>query len=171
MSEKSLAEKRVLVVDDVPFNTRVLATALVDDYTVTFARGGVEALEMAGTEPQPDMILLDLLMADMDGFEVCARLKASAETAAIPVIFVTGLDDKINEERGFKIGGVDYIPKPINPAVVRARVELHLRLQDHRLFLARLEDGTITDLDQARAEARRLLRAPHAGDASEDPSA
>lgn len=121
MSEKSLAEKRILVVDDAPFNTRVLATALVDDYTVTFARGGVEALEMAGTAPQPDMILLDLLMADMDGFEVCARLKASAETAAIPVIFVTGLDDKINEERGFKLGGVDYIPKPINPAVVRAR--------------------------------------------------
>ena len=157
MNEASTSGARVLVVDDEPTNVQVLANALQDDYTVIFATNGDQALATAAADPQPDIILLDLLMPGMDGFELCARLKLNKSTADIPVIFVTMIDDRMNEERGFGVGAADYLPKPISVPLVRARVHLHLWLKQHRDFLERLVDGRSDELDSISKEARRLL--------------
>lgn len=149
---------RVLVVDDEPFNIKVLAAALESEYTTTFAKTGREALEIAATDPKPDIILLDVLLPDMDGFEVCARLKVNEATVDIPVIFVTMVDDHINEEKGLALGAVDYIPKPIRAPVVQARVRLHVRLNQHRRFLEWLVNRRTEELEAAKSEALELLR-------------
>ena len=103
------------------------------------------------------MVLLDVLMPEMDGFEVCQKLKQDPATASIPVIFVTSMDDTINEEYGLKVGAVDYITKPINPAIVRARVKLHIRLEHYREFLEKLLELRTDELITAQAGARSLL--------------
>ena len=118
---------RLLVVDDEPANLQVLRSVLQDDYRLFFATDGKQALEIARKE-QPQLILLDIMMADMDGYAVCTALKAEARTAAIPVIFVTALSDTQDEARGFDVGAVDYLTKPISPPIVRARVRTHLSL-------------------------------------------
>ncbi|TXH96020.1 MAG: response regulator [Rheinheimera sp.] len=117
----------ILLVDDEPTNLRVLRTVLNDLYRLLFAKNGQEALQLA-TEHQPDLVLLDVMMPGMTGFEVCTKLKADSQTQHIPVIFVTALRDEIDETQGFEVGAVDYITKPITPAVVRARVKTHLSL-------------------------------------------
>lgn len=117
----------ILLVDDEPTNLRVLRTVLSDVYRLLFAKNGTEALQLAA-QHQPDLILLDVMMPGMTGFEVCTALKADAATQHIPVIFVTALRDEIDETQGFAVGAVDYIAKPISPAVVRARVKTHLSL-------------------------------------------
>ena len=118
--------KRILVVDDEPTNLHVLRQILQDEYRLVFATDGSKALQLA--QQKPDLVLLDVMMPGMDGYEVCARLKADAHTAGIPVIFVTALSDSADEERGFALGGVDYIVKPLRAPVVRARVRTHLSL-------------------------------------------
>lgn len=118
---------RILIVDDEPANLKVLRQVLQDLYRLTFARSGVAALELLDKE-QVDLILLDIMMPDMTGFEVCEQLKANAETQHVPVIFVTALKETIDEETGLNLGAVDYITKPIVPAIVRARVKTHLSL-------------------------------------------
>jgi cyclic di-GMP phosphodiesterase len=125
----------VLVVDDAPENLMVLAQALGDQYRVLAAKDGPGALHIAASEPPPDLILLDIVMPELDGFEVCRRLKCAAATSAIPVIFLTGRSESEDEERGFALGAVDYISKPISPAVVRARVKTHLQLKASADFL------------------------------------
>lgn len=117
----------ILLVDDEPTNLRVLRTVLNDLYRLLFAKNGLEALQLAA-EHQPDLVLLDVMMPGMTGFEVCTALKANDNTRHIPVIFVTALRDEIDETQGFDVGAVDYITKPITPAVVRARVKTHLSL-------------------------------------------
>ena len=117
----------LLLVDDEPTNLRVLRTVLQDQYRLLFAKSGEEALQLI-SQQQPDLILLDVMMPGLTGFDVCERLKADATTKAIPVIFVTALKDEIDETRGFRVGAVDYITKPISPAVVKARVKTHLSL-------------------------------------------
>ncbi|WP_206099636.1 HD domain-containing phosphohydrolase [Rheinheimera riviphila] len=117
----------LLLVDDEPTNLRVLRTVLQDQYRLLFAKSGEEALQLIAQE-QPDLVLLDVMMPGLTGFDVCTRLKADATTKAIPVIFVTALKDEIDEARGFAVGAVDYITKPISPAVVKARVKTHLSL-------------------------------------------
>jgi CheY-like chemotaxis protein len=160
MAETGLdSTPRVLVADDVPVNLKVMTAALGADFDLVLANGGAEALQLARSDPQPDLIVLDILMPDIDGFEVCRQLKTDASTAHIPVIFVTALDDRINEEYGLKIGAVDYIYKPINAPVVRARVKLHLDMQMQREFLERLLDLRSEELQTAQAEARQLLMA------------
>jgi|SaaInl7_100m_RNA_FD_contig_31_1908969_length_720_multi_7_in_0_out_0_1 response regulator RpfG family c-di-GMP phosphodiesterase len=149
---------RILIVDDENFNVRILATALKDDYDIVAADSGASALALAAAEPAPDLILLDVLMPDMDGFEACARLKANPATASIPVIFVTMIDDHVNEERGFHVGAVDYVYKPIKPTVVQARVRVHMRLKQHRDFLEQMVKGRSDELEQARGEAAALLK-------------
>ncbi|MBF0175439.1 MAG: SpoIIE family protein phosphatase [Magnetococcales bacterium] len=120
---------RILVVDDVVDNLRILTILLQGDYVVMAAKSGQKALELAHAHPKPDLILLDVMMPEMDGFEVCRRLKEDALTWDIPVIFVTALDEEKDEAYGFKVGGVDYISKPYRPPIIRARVQTHISLQ------------------------------------------
>ena len=117
----------VLIVDDEPANLHVLRQVLDADYQLLFATSGARALELARAQA-PDLILLDVMMPGMDGYSVCAALKADAQTRAIPVIFVSALGDAGDEARGFEAGAVDYITKPVRAAVVRARVRTHLSL-------------------------------------------
>lgn len=118
---------RLLLVDDEPANLHVLREILQADYHLAFARDGRRALELVASDP-PDLILLDVMMPGLTGFEVCERLQAEPATARIPVIFVTALGDAVDETRGFDAGGVDYLTKPVSPPVVRARIRNHLRL-------------------------------------------
>ena len=118
---------RLLLVDDEPTNLQVLRHVLQADYRLLFATDGARALQVA-REQQPQLILLDIMMPGMDGYAVCRALKADPATAAIPVIFVTALNDSQDETAGFDVGGVDYLTKPVSPPVVRARVRTHLSL-------------------------------------------
>lgn len=126
---------RVLIVDDQPTNVHVLAEALGNDYELLVATTAARALELA---PNADLILLDVIMPDMDGRDVCRKLKAEDATRPIPIIFVTALEQTEDEAEGFAAGAVDYIVKPINPAIVRARVRTHLELKAARDLLERL---------------------------------
>lgn len=126
---KSLETKKelILVIDDQPNNLKVIAGLLGEDYTISIAGNGAMALKML-ENAQPDLILLDIMMPGMDGFETCKNLKSNPKTASIPVIFLTAKTDIDDITRGFKCGAVDYITKPFNPAEVKARVENHIRL-------------------------------------------
>jgi putative two-component system response regulator len=117
----------ILIVDDEPANLALLRQILAPDHALVFARNGSEALA-ATTKHRPALILLDIQMPDMDGYTACRALKANPQTAAIPVIFVTGLSEVGDETAGFDVGAVDYIVKPVSPAIVRARVRTHLSL-------------------------------------------
>ncbi|KUJ73080.1 diguanylate cyclase response regulator [Thiomicrospira sp. WB1] len=123
------APLRVLVVDDARANIKVLANALKSDYAVQVADSGEAALKVVHQGPVPDLILLDIMMPDMDGYEVCRRLKDNPETQEIPVIFVTALDSETDEAKGFEMGAVDFIAKPFKIPVVMARVKNHLKLK------------------------------------------
>ncbi|MFL6672767.1 MAG: two-component system response regulator [Massilia sp.] len=117
----------ILAVDDEASNLQLLRQILQDHYRLLFAKDGARALELAQQE-KPDLVLLDVMMPGMSGYEVCAALKAHPGTAAIPVIFVTALTDTGDELEGFEAGAVDYITKPVSPPIVRARVRTHLSL-------------------------------------------
>ena len=117
----------ILAVDDEASNLQLLRQILQDDYRLLFAKDGARALELAHQEA-PDLVLLDVMMPGMTGYQVCHQLKADAATAAIPVIFVTALSDACDEVVGFEAGAVDYITKPVSPPIVRARVRTHLSL-------------------------------------------
>lgn len=125
----------ILVVDDTPENLMLMATLLRDRYRVRVANSGVKALNLAQSEVAPDLILLDIMMPEMDGYEVCRLLKANPKTSEIPVIFLTARTDVQDEETGLNLGAVDYISKPISPAIVMARIETHLRLKASSDFL------------------------------------
>ncbi|MGN7612635.1 diguanylate cyclase [Magnetococcales bacterium HHB-1] len=122
---------RILLVDDLPSNIQVLHKALGKEHQVFFATNGKTALKMS-LEKQPDLILLDVDMPGMDGFEVCRRLKEDTQTKHIPVIFVTAMDQEEDEIKGLQLGATDFIPKPIRPAVVALRVQNHLQLKRYR---------------------------------------
>jgi phosphoserine phosphatase RsbU/P len=145
-----LEKKTVLVVDDAPANIQVVNSILKDIYKVRVATDGAKALVLAKTEPPPDLILLDVIMPGMDGYEVCARLKADPATADIPVIFLTVQAESEDETHGFEVGAVDYIHKPFSPAVVKARVQTHLVLRGIRELLARQLDALRKELETAR---------------------
>jgi putative two-component system response regulator len=117
----------ILIVDDEATNLNVLRQILKQHYRLIFAKSPLAALELAERE-LPDLILLDVMMPHMNGYEVCERLKQQTQTAHIPVIFVTALSDTADEARGFAVGGVDYIAKPVSGPIVRARVATHLSL-------------------------------------------
>lgn len=118
---------KLLIVDDEPVNLKVLNHALKEDYRLSFAKSGQECLRLVDQE-NPDLILLDVMMPGMTGFEVCTTLKSDKTFNKIPVIFVTALNDATDEAKGLTAGAVDYIYKPISPAVVKARVKTHLSL-------------------------------------------
>lgn len=119
----------ILVVDDTPDNLRLMGALLKDRYRVKVARDGMRGLEIAAALPQPDLILLDIMMPEIDGFEVCRRLKEDPHTRNIPVIFLTAKSEVTDEQQGFDLGAVDYITKPISPPTLLARVDTHLRLK------------------------------------------
>jgi putative two-component system response regulator len=122
----------ILIVDDTPENLAVLNGLLSPLHRVRAVNSGQRALQAAASRPRPDLILLDVMMPEMDGYEVIRRLRADVATADIPVIFVTALDSSDDEEHGLSLGAVDYITKPIRPAIVIARVRTHLELKAAR---------------------------------------
>ena len=142
--------QKVLVADDDAINRQVLGELLKPDYTVIMAKSGAQALEKAA-QHAPDLILLDVVMPDMDGYEVLRRLRADAQTAHISVIFISGLDRPEDEANGLNMGASDYIAKPFNRTVVTARVALHLQVVRQRHMLERLAniDG-LTELANRR---------------------
>src|SRR6202007_3010460 len=115
-------QKLILIVDDTPLNIGVISGALKDSYKTKVATNGEKALVLASADEKPDLILLDVMMPGMDGYEVCSRLKADLATNEIPVIFLTGQTSAEEETRGFEVGAVDSVHKPFSPAVVKARV-------------------------------------------------
>ena len=150
----------VLVVDDTPENIDVLSGVLRADYKVKAAPNGERALRIAAAEPRPDMILLDIMMPDMDGYQVCQRLKADPLTAPIPIIFITAKTEVEDERHGLELGAVDYITKPISPPIVKARVRTQLALYDQNRELDRKVHERTEELLDTRLEIiRRLGRA------------
>lgn len=143
----SLSPKRkVLIVDDTPDNIHVLMETLKEDYAIVAAINGEKALTMALMQPSPDIILLDVMMPGINGYEVCKRLKEDVRTASIPVIFVTALSEAEDESRGLELGAVDYITKPFQPAIVKARVRNHVELKRHRDELEHLVAEQIEEI-------------------------
>jgi len=140
--------KLVLVVDDTPTNVSVISGVLKDRYRTKVATNGEKALAIAMAADKPDLILLDVMMPGMDGFEVCRRLKADSTTHEIPIIFLTAKTDSVDEEKGFEVGAVDYIHKPFSAPLVLARVKTQLALQD-----------AVSEAQDARAQADQLLHA------------
>ena len=162
MTTFSVEPSRILIVDDAPANIEVLLGMLEDDYDLSFATSGRQALARLAKGYRPDLILLDVMMPEMDGYEVCATLKQDARTQNIPVIFVTARTDADSETRALTIGAVDFIHKPLNRAVVRARVKLHLELAQHRHHLEELVHARTRELAEARDDAESANRAKSA---------
>jgi putative two-component system response regulator len=156
----SVAERPlILIVDDAPESIDILCGVLGADYRIRAAIHGAAGLELAAAFT-PDLILLDVMMPDMDGFEVCRRLKSSSSTANIPVIFVSTLSDVGSEGRGLDLGAVDYVCKPYVPALVRSRVRTHVALHHQNLALESLVRERTAEIFATRFEIiRRLGRA------------
>jgi diguanylate cyclase (GGDEF)-like protein len=157
---------RILIVDDEKMNLKVLADLLKDDHSIVLARSGRQALKHSFGENPPDLILLDVMMPEMGGYEVIKQLKDSEQTNNIPVIFVTALDSIEDEEQGLKLGAVDYITKPFSPPIVEMRVRNHLRIVNQYKLLDQLAylDG-LTEIPNRRRfeevfqnECRRTIR-------------
>ena len=133
--------KRILIVDDSSTNISVLTKALADEFEISATEDGAKALSMVSGEegvPQPDLVLLDVIMPGMDGYEVCRRLKASPATASIPVILLSSMTGEKDETRGLELGAVDYITKPFRIPIVKARVRTHVKLKRQRDLLREL---------------------------------
>jgi len=159
MSVASAAQKLILIVDDTPTNIGVISGALKDSYKTKIATNGQKALALASAEDKPDLILLDVMMPEMDGYEVCSRLKADPATREIPIIFLTSQTSADDETHGFEVGAVDYVHKPFSPAVVRARVRSHILLREARAQLAEQLLALNTELEMARRIQLSIL--PH----------
>ena len=125
-------KEKILIVDDAPENIDFLVGILKEKYKIVAARDGKKALTMTQSTTPPDLILLDILMPDMDGFEVCRQLKQSAASAAIPVLFISGKGDERAIQTGLEAGGADFIVKPFNALLVLQRVATHLELSKLR---------------------------------------
>jgi len=122
----------ILLVDDEPANIQLLASYLKNRFLLKIATSGKQCLELVFSDVKPDLILLDVDMPEMDGYEVCRRLKMNTETASIPVIFVTAMQSEEDEEKGIKLGAVDYLTKPVRPAILLARIDTHIELKKQR---------------------------------------
>lgn len=148
----------ILLVDDAPTNIQMLNETLKDDYRLFFATSGKEALRLANESP-PDLIILDVIMPDMDGYEVCRALKDNVLLQDIPIIFITSMRQQQDEVVGLELGAVDYITKPFNPAIVRLRVRNQIELKRQRDLLSRLSnlDG-LTGVPNRRAFNTNLDR-------------
>lgn len=145
--------QKILIIDDTPANIQVLHEILQENHVIFFATSGKDGIRLAQRE-MPDLILLDVMMPEMDGYEVCAALKSDERTGQIPVIFITALTGQEAEAKGLEGGAIDYLTKPVSPPIVKARVKNHLELKLHR---DRLHQVT-RELDQKNQELTRLAR-------------
>lgn len=145
----------ILIVDDEVSNIEIMNAVLEDDYEVLFSTSGQQALDTARATP-PDLILLDVLMPGIDGFEVCRQIKDDSQLADIPVTFTTGLGDTDHEMRGLSLGAIDYVTKPIQPAILRARVGNHIELKRLRDQLASM---AVTDALTGLSNRRQMEQA------------
>jgi PleD family two-component response regulator len=148
----TMEKATILIVDDAPSNIRILIEALQGDYHILVATNGKDAIRLAGSDQPPDIILLDIVMPQPDGYEVCAKLKADPETRAIPIIFVTSLGSEEDEAKGLEAGAVDFIAKPYSIPIVRARVRTHLRLRE----VEKDQEKLIGELKEALARIKTL---------------
>ena len=149
----------ILIIDDTPENLALIAGLLKPLYRTRVAPSGAKGLELAVREPRPDLILLDILMSEMDGYEVCRRLKADPATAAIPVVFLTALTEEENEQSGLEAGAVDFITKPVKPAILLARVATQLNLKNARDEIAVARDQAQAALAKLQATQEQLVQA------------
>ena len=165
MTEENTEKQwRILVVDDEPNNLQLLRQLLKSQYNISLATNGQQALEVA-EKVKPDLILLDIMMPGLDGYETCTQLKSTAETAAIPVIFVSAKTEVLDERRGFDVGAVDYITKPVSGPIVHARVATHLALYDQqRTFENQLAQRTKELAESQKAAIHMLGEAGHYND-------
>ena len=147
----------ILVVDDIPANIEVLSGILRGEYRVRAATSGARALAIATGDSPPDLILLDIMMPDLDGLTVCRRLKADLRTRHIPVVFVTAMSEIDDEAQGFEAGCVDYVTKPVSPAIVLARVATHLSLANQSRALERQVRVRTNELERTRQAVIRCL--------------
>jgi putative two-component system response regulator len=138
MSYTAGNKPRILIVDDESFYTEVLDNLLNQEYQIEIVHDGSAALNRSELDPKPDLILLDIMMEGLDGYEVCKALKKNPATTNIPVIFLTVRSDVDDEVLGFNLGAVDYITKPMSPPIVRARVRTHIEIQQLRKKLENL---------------------------------
>ena len=158
MTDKALEQRKqvrykVLIIDDTAANIEILYKVLQGDYDVFFAKNGRDGIKVVQRE-LPDLILLDITMPEMDGYQVCAQLKSDALTASIPIIFITAMGSEEDETKGLDLGAIDYLTKPISPPIVRARVRNHLDLKHSRDCLEELG----RELTQKNLELKRLAR-------------
>jgi putative two-component system response regulator len=148
---------RILVVDDILENIQLIADVLKGEgYQISFARSGQQALESVAAMP-PDLILLDIMMPDMDGYETCRKLKANPATVKIPVIFVTAMGEVADESQGFEIGAVDYVTKPVSMPILLARVKTHLALYDQQRNTENLVQLRTSELEKSQTAAISML--------------
>ncbi|RJG42539.1 response regulator [Motilimonas pumila] len=160
MSQLEQDKATILIVDDTPENIDVLAGLLRHDYKLRVAKNGELALKLAQILPLPDLILLDIMMPGIDGYEVCRQLKSQPHTAQIPVIFITAKITPADEIKGLELGAVDYITKPITPQVAMLRVQTHLALYDQKRALYEQVKEQTKEINQAKLEMiQRLGRA------------
>lgn len=151
-----MQKNKILLVDDVPANIDILQSILGSDHNVLCARSGNDALRIAGAE-RPDLVLLDVMMPDIDGYEVARQLKLNDTTAHIPIIFIAAPHEVEDEALGLEAGGVDYITKPVRPSIVQARVRNHLELQKQRDAISRLDTiDVVTGMPNAKGAAMAL---------------
>lgn len=156
--ENTEEKKTVLVVDDTPVNLTVMIGLLQDTYKVKVANSGEKALKIALGAIPPDIILLDIMMPDMDGYEVCRRLKANAATHDIPVIFLTAKHEVEDEKHGLDLGAVDYITKPISPPIVSARIHTHLQVKAYADFLKNKTEYLEQEVAQRTSEIAAIQK-------------
>ena len=145
---------KVLLVDDEAINLKLLRTILQDEYELTYAKNGQTAIKLAG---DVDLILLDVMMPEMDGYEVCRRIKAEEETKGVPIIFVTAMSTMADELKGFELGAVDYITKPVSGPIVQARVKTHLALRSAYRELKE-QNNTLLEAEQLKQDVDRIVR-------------
>ncbi|MBF0422430.1 MAG: hybrid sensor histidine kinase/response regulator [Magnetococcales bacterium] len=147
---------KLLVVDDVPANIKILVQSLHSKYRIIVATDGLSALELALSE-KPDLILLDIMMPGMDGYEVCRRMKVNEQVRDIPVIFITAKDDEEDEAKGLELGAVDYITKPFSIPIVLARVKTHLRLKKAMEEIA-WKNKELLEADRLKEDVNHIMR-------------
>jgi len=147
----------ILLVDDEPVILRFMTDILKDSYQIRAVKSGGEVLDACRLQPLPDLVLLDIMMPDMDGYEALKLLKNDPVTKNIPVVFVTGKSDETDEQHGLDLGAVDYLTKPVKPAIVLSRIKNHLELKQHRDNLEALVKQRTTQLEQANKELKNTF--------------
>ena len=152
-----MRKPRILIVDDVDVHTKLLANML-KDYDISVAVNGGEALDLAHSENAPDVILLDIVMPGMDGYETCRRLQSDPATKGIPIIFVSSLQDEGDEAKGFQLGARDYVTKPFSPATIKARVKTQIELKLYRDNLERAVRERTQALEEAYNQQKELAQ-------------